>query len=153
LSASLVTCCVHQPVESSFTKEQENDIAVLPRSENSYMNCRTLLRFFAIKMHDKGWAICLHEPTTKWTADTLTAWLHMVIRLVYEQPPDVFAWISYSLRIGVATTAFHIGTPMRKIKFFGGWVRESDVVLDYIDSTVNTTPEHGSLAIIWLDDP
>ena len=29
---------------------------------------------------------------------------------------------------------------MQKIKFFGGWARESDVVLDYIDPTVLPCP-------------
>jgi hypothetical protein len=29
---------------------------------------------------------------------------------------------------------------MQKIKFFGGWARESDVVLDYIDTTILRCP-------------
>jgi hypothetical protein len=43
LSVFLVTRCVHQPVESFSTTKQEKDNAVLPRSENSYVICRTLL--------------------------------------------------------------------------------------------------------------
>jgi hypothetical protein len=43
LSASLVTYCVHQPAESSFTKEQGKDNAVLPRKESSLVNCHTML--------------------------------------------------------------------------------------------------------------
>jgi hypothetical protein len=82
------------------------------------------------------WAISLHEPTTNWTADTLTAWLQRVLLAVHEQPPDGFAWTSHPLRKGVANAAYKISTPMQKIKFFGGWARESDVVLDYIDPTV-----------------
>jgi hypothetical protein len=43
LSASKVTYCAHQPVESSFTTKQENDNAALLRNdENSYVNRRTL---------------------------------------------------------------------------------------------------------------
>jgi hypothetical protein len=77
-----------------------------------------------------------HEPTTNLTAGPLTAWLQRVLRAVHEQPPDGFAWTSHSLRKGATTATYNIGTPMQKIKFFGGWVRESDAVLDYIDSTV-----------------
>jgi hypothetical protein len=40
------------------------------------------------KIPDRRWAISLHEPTTNWTADTLTAWL---LRAVHEQPSDGFA--------------------------------------------------------------
>jgi hypothetical protein len=29
---------------------------------------------------------------------------------------------------------------MQKIKFFGGWARKSDVVLDYIDPTILPSP-------------
>jgi hypothetical protein len=86
------------------------------------------------------WATSLHEPTTTWTADILTAWLQRVLRAVHEQPPDGFAWTSHSLQKGAAIAAYNIGTPMQKIKFFGGWARESDVVLDYIDPTVLSCP-------------
>jgi hypothetical protein len=97
-------------------------------------------KFFAGKIPYKRWAISLHEPTTKWTADTLTTWLHMVLRAIHEQPPDCFSWTSHSLRKGVATTAYRIGTPTKKIKFFGVWARESDVVFDHIDTTVLPSP-------------
>jgi hypothetical protein len=88
------------------------------------------------KIPDMRWAISLHEPTTNWTADTLTAWLQRVLRVVHEQPPDGFAWTSHSLCKGAATATYTIGTPMHKIKIFGCWARESDVVLDYIDQTI-----------------
>jgi len=97
-------------------------------------------RFSAGKIPDRRWAISVREPTTNWTADTLTAWLQRVLCAVHEQPPDGFAWTSHSLRKGAATAAYSIGTPMQKIKFFGGWARESDVVLDYIDPTVLPCP-------------
>jgi hypothetical protein len=82
----------------------------------------------------------MHVPTTTLTTDTLTTWLQRVLRAVHEQPPEGFAWTSHSLRKGAATEAYNIGTPMQKIKFFGGWARESDVVLDYIDPTVLPSP-------------
>jgi hypothetical protein len=69
-------------------------------------------KFSAGKIPDKRWAICLHEPTTKWTADTLTAWLQRVLRAVHDQPPDGLAWTSHSLRKGATTRAYIIGTPM-----------------------------------------
>jgi hypothetical protein len=43
LSAGMETGFVHQPVESSVTTERERDNAVLPRSEYSYVNYRTML--------------------------------------------------------------------------------------------------------------
>jgi hypothetical protein len=70
----------------------------------------------------------------------LTAWLQRVLRDVHEQPPDGFAWTSHSLRKGAAIAAYNIGTPMQNIKFFGGWARESDIVLDYIDPTALPCP-------------
>jgi hypothetical protein len=98
-------------------------------------------KFSAGKIQNKRWAISsLHEPTTKWTADTLTAWLQRVLRVVYERPPDGFAWTSHSLREGAANATYIIGTPMQKIEFFGGWAREADVVLDFIDPTVLPGP-------------
>jgi hypothetical protein len=93
-------------------------------------------KFSAGKIPDIRWAISLHEPTTTWTADTVITWLQRVLRAVHEQPPDGFAWTSHSLRKGAANAAYNIGNPMPKIKFFGGWARESDVVLNYIEPTV-----------------
>jgi hypothetical protein len=112
--------------------------------DSAHLDIAELLKYFdaartkfsAGKIPDMRWAISLHEPTTNWTADTLTAWLHRVLRVAHEQPPDGFAWTSQSLRKGATTAAYNISTPMQKIKFFGGWARESDVVLDYIDPTV-----------------
>jgi hypothetical protein len=97
-------------------------------------------QFSAGKMPDGRLAISLHEPTTNWTADTLTAWLHRVLRAVHEQTPDSFARTLHSLRKGAAIAAYNIGTSMQKINFFGGWTRESDVVLDYINPTVLPCP-------------
>jgi hypothetical protein len=128
LSASLETYCVYQTVESSFTTERERDNAVLPRSENSYVNLHdaahhgiaellgyfdaTRTKFSAGKIPDKRWAISMHEPTTNLTLDTLTAWLHRVLRAVHEQHLEGFAWTSHSLRKCVATASYNIGTPM-----------------------------------------
>jgi hypothetical protein len=101
----------------------------------------TRTKFFAGQIPDRRWAISLREPTTNWTADTLTTWFQRVLRAVHEQPPDGSAWTSHSLLKGAATAAYNIGTPMQKIiKFFGGWARELDVVLDYIDPTVLPCP-------------
>jgi hypothetical protein len=93
-------------------------------------------KFSAGKIPDMRWAISLHEPKTNWIANTLTAWLQRVLRAVHEQPPDAFAWTSHSIRKGASTASYNVGTPMQKIKFFGGWARESEVVLDYINPTV-----------------
>eukprot|EP00873_Tetraselmis_striata_P037896 jgi/Tetstr1/458160/TSEL_044651.t1 len=57
------------------------------------------------------WAINQREGQAKWTADTLTSWLQLVI-----------------------------GVTMQKIKYFGGWAMEFSVVLDYIDPTVMPCP-------------
>jgi hypothetical protein len=97
-------------------------------------------KFSAGKIPDRRWAISLHEPTTNRSADTLTTWLQRIVRAVHEQPPDGFVWTLHSLRKGAPTAAYIIGTPMQKIKFFGGWARESDVVLDYIDPRVLPCP-------------
>lgn len=86
------------------------------------------------------WAIGHREGHTKWTADTLTAWLRTVLTAVQEQPPPGFAWTSHSLRKGAATSSYIIGVQMQIIKFYGGWTRESDVVLQYIDPTVLPCP-------------
>jgi hypothetical protein len=40
---------------------------------------------------------------------------------------------------------------MQKIKFFGGWARESDLVLDYIDPTV--LPYSGAWQLFDLMTP
>jgi hypothetical protein len=44
------------------------------------------------------------------------------------------------LRKGAATIACGIGTPIEKIMLFGGWARELDAVLDYIDSIILQSP-------------
>eukprot|EP00873_Tetraselmis_striata_P018441 jgi/Tetstr1/438705/TSEL_027254.t1 len=65
------------------------------------------------------WAISQREGQTKLTADTLTSWL----------------------QLGATTTAAYvIGVTMQKIKYFGGWAMEADMVLDYIDRTVLPCP-------------
>jgi hypothetical protein len=103
-------------------------------------------KFSAGEIPDMRWANSLDEPTTNWTADTLTTWQHRLLHAIHEQPPGVFASYiltkrcSYSLRKGAATATYNIGTPMQNIKFFGGWARESDVVLDYIDPTMLPSP-------------
>eukprot|EP00873_Tetraselmis_striata_P023802 jgi/Tetstr1/444066/TSEL_003306.t1 len=68
------------------------------------------------------WAISQREGQAKWTADTLTSWLQLL------------------LTAGATTTAYVIGVTMPKIKYFGGWAMESGVVLDYIDPTVLPCP-------------
>jgi hypothetical protein len=99
-------------------------------------------KFSAGKIPDNRRAIGLPEPKTKWTTDTLTSWLQLVLRALHEQPPDGFAWTSRSLREGIATTPYNIGAPMQKMKFFGRSPRLN---------RPNNTPEPGSLATIWLD--
>eukprot|EP00873_Tetraselmis_striata_P038663 jgi/Tetstr1/458927/TSEL_000391.t1 len=69
--------------------------------------------FAGVRMLAARWAINRRESQAKWTADTLTSWL-------------------------AATAAYVIGVTMQKIKYFGGWAMESNVVLNYIyfDPTV-----------------
>eukprot|EP00873_Tetraselmis_striata_P002317 jgi/Tetstr1/422581/TSEL_013388.t1 len=69
--------------------------------------------FAGVRMLAARWAINQRESQAKWTADTLTSWL-------------------------AATAAYVIGVTMQKIKYFGGWAMESNVVLNYIyfDPTV-----------------
>jgi hypothetical protein len=46
--------------------------------------------------------------------------------------------------------AYGIGTPKQKIKFFGGWARKSDVVLDFIDPIV-VLPSPGAWQLFgWM---
>jgi hypothetical protein len=109
-------------------------------------------KFSPRRLPHKRWPIGPREPTTQGTMETLTSKPHLVLHGVHEHMPDGFAWTSHSSRKGAATTSYCVGTPIQKIKFFGGWARESDVVLDYIDRPYKTR-EPGSLASIWLDDP
>eukprot|EP00873_Tetraselmis_striata_P020949 jgi/Tetstr1/441213/TSEL_029469.t1 len=76
------------------------------------------------------WAISQREGQARWTADTLTSWLQLVLTAVHEAPPARFAWTSHSLRKGDTTAAYVIGVTMQKIKYFGGWAMESSAVLD-----------------------
>jgi hypothetical protein len=129
------------------TSTERKLVCELP--DPTHLDIAELLRYFDVartkfsagKIPDRRWAISLHEPTINWTADTLKTWLQRrVLRAVHGQPPDGFAWTLRSLRKGPATAAYIIGTPMQKIKFFGGWARGSDVVLDYIEPTVIPSP-------------
>jgi hypothetical protein len=124
------------------------------RPDSAHPDIAELLRYFDVvrtkfsagKIPDMRWANSLDEPTTNWMADTMTAWLQRVLRAIHEQPPEGFALYiltkrcNYSLRKGATTAAYNIGTPMQNIKFVGGWAREPDVVLDYIDPTVPPSP-------------
>jgi hypothetical protein len=80
------------------------------------------------------WAISTSERHDKWTVNTLTGWLTEVTSAVQERTPYGISWTSHSLRKGAATTAYNIGVTLQKIKHFGGWSTESNV-LDYIDPT------------------
>jgi hypothetical protein len=97
-------------------------------------------KFSAGKLPHTRWAISHRELTIQCLGETLTSWLHHVLRAVHEQQPKGFSWTSHSLRKGFATVAYGIGVPTQKIKLFGGWARESDAILDYIDPTILQSP-------------
>ena len=75
------------------------------------------------------------EAQQRWTADTLTAWLQQACTLVHCSPPPGLKWTSHSLRKGAATYMSAVGVPLPTIRFWGGWARDSSVVLHYIDPT------------------
>eukprot|EP00873_Tetraselmis_striata_P011873 jgi/Tetstr1/432137/TSEL_021594.t1 len=49
-------------------------------------------------------------------------------------------WGTDLATVGATTAAYVIGVTLQKIKYFGGWAKESSVVLDYIDPTVLPCP-------------
>jgi predicted alpha/beta hydrolase family esterase len=82
------------------------------------------------------WEIDFSVKHEKWTANTLTRWLHEVTSEFHERPFEGFRWTSHSLRKGAATTAYIVGVTLQKIKYFSGWLAKSNVVLDYIGPKV-----------------
>lgn len=80
------------------------------------------------------------EQASSWTAATLTAWLHQACRAVGCSPPPGLSFSSHSLRKGAATHMSAVGVSLPIIRFFGGWARDSSVVLDYIDPAALPSP-------------
>jgi hypothetical protein len=76
---------------------------------------------------------------------------HGTTRKTREQPrPGGFRVNFALLTLGSSynsRTTYGVDTPMQKIKFFRGWVRESDAVLQYIDPT---TPSPGGWQLLSL---
>lgn len=82
------------------------------------------------------WALQRSELAPTWTADTMSTWLQQSLQAAGQMPPPGFSWTSHSLRMGAASAANAICVPLTKIRYMGGWARNSDVVLDYIDPTM-----------------
>jgi hypothetical protein len=55
-------------------------------------------------------------------------------------PPPGFKWTSHSLRKGAASAANSINVVLTKIRYMGGWAKDSNVVHDYIDPTMAPSP-------------
>eukprot|EP00873_Tetraselmis_striata_P038601 jgi/Tetstr1/458865/TSEL_004374.t1 len=86
------------------------------------------------------WVATPSEQSKPWTAATVSDWLSTAVRLVGAAPPAGTSWTSHSLRKGAASAANAIGVPLSHIRYQGGWVTNSDVVLDYIDPNVLPSP-------------
>eukprot|EP00873_Tetraselmis_striata_P011457 jgi/Tetstr1/431721/TSEL_021245.t1 len=72
----------------------------------------------------------------------MSGWLSAAVRLVGAAPPAGTCWTSHSLRKKATFAANAIGAPLSHIRYQGGWVTNSNVVLDYIDP--NVLPSHGA---------
>lgn len=70
----------------------------------------------------------------------MTEWLDQSVAAVNASPPSGYSWTSHSLRKGPASAANAINVTLVHIRHFGGWARNSDVVLDYIDPNVVASP-------------
>jgi hypothetical protein len=107
-------------------------------------------KFSAGKIIDKRWAVRLHEPTTKWTADTLTKWLQLVLRAVHERTSGR-VYVDFALltkRCSYNSIQYrHPDVEDQAFRRFGPRIGRSLGL-----HRPNTTPEPGSLATIWLDD-
>jgi hypothetical protein len=79
-----------------------------------------------------GWAIDNREKSVTYSAYTLSSCMHLVLTVIKVNPLDGFAWTFHSLRTCAIPAAYAIGVNVQKIKYFGGWGRESSVVLVYI---------------------
>lgn len=86
------------------------------------------------------WALHPSDLCATWSAATLTTWLSEACAVTGHRPPPGFTWTSHSLRKGAASAANAINVVLPKIRYMGGWARDSDVVLDYIDPTMAPTP-------------
>ena len=86
------------------------------------------------------WALDPVEQGEQWTAATLSDWLALSCALVNHSPPPGFTWTSHSLRKGAASAANAINVVLTKIRYMGGWAKDSNVVHDYIDPTMAPTP-------------
>jgi len=94
------------------------------------------------------WAIPGDRPST-WTSDVQNRWMESALTQVSMRAPPGYSWTSHSLRSGPASAARAIGAPLEQIRYYGGWARNSDVVLDYIDPTVRPSKE-GRFFFGWL---
>ena len=79
------------------------------------------------------WALAPEESPHTWSAETLSTWLASTCALVGHSPLGGFKWTSHSLRKGAASAANAINVVLTKIRYMGGWSRDSNVVHDYID--------------------
>lgn len=66
----------------------------------------------------------------------MSDWLSYAVGLLKASPPPGLVWTSHSLRSGPASAAKAQGWDDIYIKHYGGWSRNSDVHLTYIDPAV-----------------
>eukprot|EP00873_Tetraselmis_striata_P023084 jgi/Tetstr1/443348/TSEL_031363.t1 len=128
-----------------------DDLRVLLLPVSEHPRVARLLRYFidnvqSVPLVTVGlatsnfWAVNVAEQSKPWTATTMSDWLSTAVNLVNAAPPAGTSWTSHSLRKGAASAANAIGAPLSHIRYQGGWVTNSDVVLDYIDPNVLPSP-------------
>eukprot|EP00873_Tetraselmis_striata_P027887 jgi/Tetstr1/448151/TSEL_035444.t1 len=66
----------------------------------------------------------------------MSEWLSTAVHLVGTTRPVGTSWSSHDHRKGAASVANAIGVPLSHIRYMGGWARNSDVILEYIDPNV-----------------
>ena len=65
-----------------------------------------------------------------------TAWLQESCSLLGAAPPPGESWQSHSLRSGAASAAAAVGVDLFRIRYYGGWARDSGAVFNYVHPTV-----------------
>lgn len=77
------------------------------------------------------------DPASWPTASSVCSeWLLQACNHVGATPPPDSKWTSHCLRKGAASAAAAIRVELATIRDWGGWAANSNVVLDYIDRTV-----------------
>ena len=119
-------------------------VSALPRLAHLlsqyFVGRKTLALANNFAIPDRLWTLHPGEAGASWSAATLSAWLSSSCALVEHAPPPGFTWSSHSLRKGAASAANSLNVGLTKIRYMGGWAKDSHVVHDYIDPTMPPTP-------------